>query len=320
MMSPNSETRSSRPIVRTPISDVPRTIRPPGVSTFSLRNARSTSCALKLYAFILSMSRKTLICRVCPPEMSIEPTPSIVSNARRICLSAISVNSRGVRFPLTASVTIGSLSGSDLVTVGGKTFGGSFRIAAETFSRTSSTASPMSRSKTNVIVKYALPSVIIARISSMPLTDATVSSSGSTTWETTSSGLAPGSRTRTFTVAGSVFGNKSTPKSIKLKIPSITRNMISMKANTGRRTQISERLTVAPNYTRRLANSNVHHVTLMGSWQKQRFFSRAKAPNMPEWARALLNSTHPHKRSSPRPMPPSISPSANSALKDRTKN
>ena len=45
--------------------------------------------------------------------MSTPPTPSTVSSARRICLSAISVNSRTGRLPLTASVMTGSLSGSD---------------------------------------------------------------------------------------------------------------------------------------------------------------------------------------------------------------
>ena len=112
-------------------------------------------------------------------------------------LSAISVSSRGVRSPLTASVMTGSLSGSAFATVGGRTFGGNRCIAPLTFSRTSSAASPMSFSSTKVTMTVASPSLTMARNSSMPLTEATASSSGMTTCEVTSSGLAPGSRTRT---------------------------------------------------------------------------------------------------------------------------
>ena len=129
--------------------------------------------------------------------MSTPPTPSTVSMARRICLSAISVISRTGRLPLTASVMTGSLSGSALATVGGSTFGGSLRIACDTFSRTSSAASPMLRSSTKVTMMLPLPSVTIARISSMPLMAAIDSSSGRMTCDVTSSGLAPGKRTRT---------------------------------------------------------------------------------------------------------------------------
>jgi hypothetical protein len=43
MMMLLNSTCSTRPSVRTPSSVGPRTMRPPGVSTFSLRSARSTS-------------------------------------------------------------------------------------------------------------------------------------------------------------------------------------------------------------------------------------------------------------------------------------
>jgi hypothetical protein len=76
--------------------------------------------------------------------MSTPPTPSTVSIARRICLSAISVNSRTGAVAADGERDHGSLSGSALATVGGSTFGGSLRMPAETFSRTSSAASPMS--------------------------------------------------------------------------------------------------------------------------------------------------------------------------------
>ena len=42
MISPNWSTPESRPSVRTPSSDSPRTIRPPGVSTFSFWTAASS--------------------------------------------------------------------------------------------------------------------------------------------------------------------------------------------------------------------------------------------------------------------------------------
>jgi len=52
-------------------------------------------------------------------------------------------------------------------------------------------------------------------ISSRPLTDEIASSSGKTTDEVISSGLAPGKLTLTLTVAGSALGNKSTPNDRK---------------------------------------------------------------------------------------------------------
>ncbi len=104
----------------------------------------------------------------------------------------------------------------------------------------------MSFSSTKVTKIEALPSETMARISSMPLTEAMASSSGITTCEVTSSGLAPGSLTRTYTVAGSLRGNRSTFRSRKLNTPITTRNMMSMKAKTGRCTQISERRTIVP--------------------------------------------------------------------------
>src|ERR1700694_3718034 len=70
------------------------------------------------------------------------------------------------------------------------------------------------------------------------------SSSGSTADETISSGLAPGSLIETLTVAGSAFGNRSTPRSRNEKIPSTTSDMTSIVAKTGRRTQSSDSMHV----------------------------------------------------------------------------
>src|SRR5678815_1815880 len=59
-----------------------------------------------------------------------------------------------------------------------------------------------------------------------------------------SSGLAPGSCSDTFTVAGSALGKRSTPRSRNEKIPSTMSDVTSIVANTGRRTQTSESTSV----------------------------------------------------------------------------
>src|SRR2546429_3065957 len=82
----------------------------------------------------------------------------------------------------------------------------------------------MSRSNTKVHVISAKPSNDQTLISSMPLTEEMASSSGKTTPVTTSSGVAPGRRTSTFTVAGSAFGKKSTARPGEGKKPQGTRN------------------------------------------------------------------------------------------------
>src|SRR5207244_8107403 len=66
------------------------------------------------------------------------------------------------------------------------------------------------------------------------------SSSGSTADVTISSGLAPGSCTKTLTVAGSALGNRSTPRSRNEKMPSTTSDITSIVAKTGRRTHSAE--------------------------------------------------------------------------------
>ena len=117
--------------------------------------------------------------------------------------------------------------------------GGKFLNAPATFSRTSWAAPSISRSNLNVEVMLAEPSDARLIISSRPLTDEIASSSGKTTDEVISSGLAPGKLTLTLTVAGSALGNKSTPNDRKEKMPSVTKNAINITANTGRSTQTS---------------------------------------------------------------------------------
>src|SRR5262249_42025042 len=145
----------------------------------------------------------------------------------------------------------GSESGSTFVITGGRSSGGTYFIAAETFSRTSLAASLMSRSSTNLTVTCALPSAMriddissmpgmLLSVSSMPEMQLSVSSIGSTPEVAISPGLAPGSASEMFTVAGSARGNRSTPRSRNEKIPSTTSDITSIVAKTGRRTQSSE--------------------------------------------------------------------------------
>ena len=69
-----------------------------------------------------------------------------------------------------------------------------------------------------------------AEISSIPDTPLIASSIGSTTDVDISSGLAPGSDRVTLTVAGSAFGNRSTPRPRNEKMPSTTSDITSIVA------------------------------------------------------------------------------------------
>src|SRR3954465_10602922 len=69
---------------------------------------------------------------------------------------------------------------------------------------------------------------------------------GITTAVVISSGEAPGSRRLTLTVAGSAFGNRSTPSVRNENTPSTTSDITSIVANTGRRTQSSASIEKSP--------------------------------------------------------------------------
>src|SRR5689334_13900923 len=124
--------------------------------------------------------------------------------------------------------------------MGGRMLGGSWRSAPATFSRTSCAALSISRSRTNLQVMRALPSVAVELSSSRPLIVLTASSSGRMTCVVTSSLVAPGSLMLIVTVAGSALGKRSTPRSRNEKTPRTTRKLMTMTANTGRFTQISD--------------------------------------------------------------------------------
>src|SRR5262245_13319840 len=199
--------------------------------------ASRTRSTVSPCALSFSTSSTTWISRAWPPEIVTSPTPSTVSIARRICLSAISVSACSGSDPASAKLTTGSASGSTLVMIGGWTSGGRSRIACATFSRTSCAASLMSRSRTNLIVSRTFPSRMSVWISSIPeivLSDCSV---GSATAPFSSSGLAPGRLIRTWTIAGSAFGRRSTLRSRNENTPVTTNSMTSIVVKTGRLTQ-----------------------------------------------------------------------------------
>ncbi len=214
---------------------------PPGISTFSATSASRTSVIDRPYEFSFSMSTTMWISRARPPARLTSPTPLTVWMTRAICLSVSSVRVRRlIASDETISDMTGSASGSTLVMTGGSSSGGMLRIALATFSRTSLEASLRSRSSTKRTVIWPRPSAMRAWISSIPDTPLIASSIGSTTEVDISSGLAPGSSRTTLTVAGSAFGNRSTPRPRNENVPSTTSDMTSIVANTGRRTQRSD--------------------------------------------------------------------------------
>ena len=125
---------------------------------------------------------------------------------------------------------------------GGRTCGGRNLMALLTFSRTVFAASSRSRSRTNRTVIFPRPSLTFAVIWSMPEMLLSASSSGSMATVAISSALAPGNWILTFTVAGSAFGNRSTPRSRKEKRPTTTSDITSIVAKTGRRTHNSDNM------------------------------------------------------------------------------
>ena len=201
--------------------------------------ASRTWLALRPCDASFSTSSSTCTSRRRPPDTVTSPTPLTASSARRIRLSAISVSARRPCGPPSAIAKIGCASGSTLAITGGSTCGGRRPIAPATFSRISCAASLMSRSRTNLMVMRALPTPRRDSIWSTPATPASACSSGSAIEELISSGLAPGRRTLTETVAGSAFGSRSTLRSRKENRPVTTSAMIRTVVNAGRRTQNS---------------------------------------------------------------------------------
>jgi hypothetical protein len=236
-----------RPRVRSSSWPLPCSTAPPGISTFSATTASRTWAIDRPYEFSFSMSTTMWISRARLPAIVTWPTPLTVWIARDTCLSATSVSVlRLIASDDTISDITGSASGSTFVITGGSSSGGTLLIAPATFSRTSLTASLRSRSSTKRTVMLPPPSLMRAEISSMPATPLIASSIGSMTDDEISSGLAPGSDSRTFTVAGSARGKRSTPRSRNEKIPSTTSDITSMVAKTGRLTQSSDNISDSP--------------------------------------------------------------------------
>src|SRR5437867_4986343 len=178
-----------------------------------------------------------------PPFIETSPTPSTPSRTRLTCLSAISVNVRRlIDDDESVMLMIGAESGSAFWMTGGSTWGGTFLIAPETFSRTALAASSRSRSRTKRTVILPRPLLALDCIWSMPEMPLIAFSIGISTDVTISSGLAPGNWRLTLTVAGSALGKRSTPRSRKEKIPTTTSDITSIVAKTGRRTQSSDNI------------------------------------------------------------------------------
>ena len=214
-----------RPSVRSSSSPLPCDVRPPGISTFSATIASRTWVIDRPYAFSFSMSTTMWISRArAPVEVDLADAVDRLERALDLLVGDLGERRAG-----------SSSSGDDQATSPDRRrdrpsddrrqqFGGSCRIAPATFSRTSLAASLRSRSSTNLTVIVALPSVR----ASTHLVDAGDAAEGffigSITDVVISSGLAPGSASVTLTVAGSAFGNRSTPRSRNEKMPSTTRN------------------------------------------------------------------------------------------------
>ena len=234
---------ATRPSVRTPSSVGPRTMRPPGASTFSVTMARSMSCATKVVRVQLVQVEKNvdLPRRARRRDRRRRRRRRFPARGGSACRRSRSAREPGA-LPLTASVMIVigvrvRLRHRRRQNVRRQLAHRRRNFLANIFRRFADVA--LQHERDDDVARC--PRDHARDISSMPLTEAIDSSSGRMTCETTSSGLAPGSRMRTFTVAGSASGNRSTPRSTKLKTPRTTRNMISMNAKTGRLTQISER-------------------------------------------------------------------------------
>ena len=171
-----------------------------------------TSSTDRLNDASLSVSRTTLIALVLPPARLTAPTPSIVSSRSLIRLRAISVTSRKSRRPLTAMVITGIEAVSNLLTTGVSVASGRLARMVWILSRTSCVPTSPFFARLNWTVTVEIPSLVVDRSSSIPLTVLTMSSIGFVTDASISSTLAPESTVVTVQTGKSTFGNWSTPR------------------------------------------------------------------------------------------------------------
>src|SRR5262249_30302122 len=178
-----------------------------------------------------------LTCRWRPPTSSTCPTPFTLSSCRRSTLSAYSVMSRTGFFALSARLSTGAASGSNLSTRGCWIVFGSSGRTLFTLSRTSWAATSVSFSSTKLTMTCEIPSDETDRSSSMPLIVLTASSILSVISVSICSGAAPGCTVVTSTVGKSTFGKRSTPRRVNENAPMTVSERMSTVAKTGRLTQ-----------------------------------------------------------------------------------
>ena len=146
-----------------------------------------------------------------PPTRITAPTPDSDSRSSLIRRLAISVISRGSRFPDTATVSTGAASSANLSMIGASVPSGNWLRIVRTLASTSCAATAPFFSSANSIVSCDIPSLVVERSCSIPATVLTISSIGLVTPVSISSTLAPRSVVVTVTSGRSTLGNSSTP-------------------------------------------------------------------------------------------------------------
>jgi hypothetical protein len=183
---------ASSPRVRTGNSRPSPSTRPPGISAFSVRMARSMSVEVTPRLAILWGSSQTRIAYRRSPPMKTDPTPGSRCSLSLRVSSAASVRSRPECRSLdTAIQKIGCAFTSTLATIGSSASLGSSPRTRATRSRTSFAACSTSRFSSNSIVMTEPCSRLDEVIVFTPSSVANCSSSTSVISVSTTLGLAP---------------------------------------------------------------------------------------------------------------------------------
>ena len=184
---------------------------PPGICTFWVCRARTTSATVRPTPESLVESVMTLIWRGRPPTSLAWPTPLIDSIWRFRLLSANSVMSRMGAGPESAIRRIGWASGSIFSMIGGSASLGSWARTELIRSRTSWEAMSPFFSRSKEATTTEVPSDEVEISWSMPETVLTASSILSVISVSISSGEAPTRRVVMVIVGRSTLGKRSTP-------------------------------------------------------------------------------------------------------------
>ncbi len=192
IMALNWSSVSSRPSVRIVSSVLAPSMLPLGSSTFSRASALFTSSGVMPKPAIFSGSSNSFILYFFSPQICTVLTPGMVCNRSLNWFVAMSVSSNSDRWSLwMVMLTMLPASASLFTVIGGSTSCGRVLSARLTRSRTSLAAASRSTSSSNSTVMLLRPSLLMLvseRMPAMPLMD---SSSGSVTWLSMMSALAP---------------------------------------------------------------------------------------------------------------------------------